>query len=68
MHEITFILAILVSKEILTVVEAKAILKESQHSVLSANLGEMIAKVSKSLEVDEVTSTIEKVDARSIIG
>ena len=68
MQDITFTLAILVSKEILTVVEAKAILKESQHSILSANLGEMIAKVSKALEVDEVTSTIEKVDARSIIG
>lgn len=68
MNELTFILAVLVTKEVLTITEAAAIHKASKESIISSNLGEMIAKVTKALEPSPDTGAIEKVDARSIIG
>lgn len=65
MNELTYILAVLVKKDVLSVHEAGAIQKAAKESVISTNLGEMIAKVDKALTKKP---GIEKVDARDIIG
>lgn len=64
--ELTFILAILVKKDILSVQEAVAIKKSSDEAVITSNLGEMITKVDKALQ--KKSSELDKVDARDIFG
>lgn len=66
MNELTYILAILVRKDVLSVQEARQIQKASNEAVTSSNLGEMIAKVDRALKTK--TPEIEKLDARDIIG
>ena len=61
MPELTFMLAVLVSKDILTVQEARKLKIALSEHITSSNLGEMITKVSKALEDKE--SEITKIDA-----
>ncbi len=61
MPELTFILAILVNKDILSVQEARKLKVALSEQITSSNLGEMITKVSKALEDKE--SEVEKIDA-----
>lgn len=67
MNELTFTLAILVAKELLTPAEAKAIQKASQESVITSNLGEMIAKVNKALQPKDA-GEVKTIDAREVMG
>lgn len=64
--ELTYILAILVRKDVLTIQEASALKKEASENVITSNLGEMITKVDKALR--KKTDDVEKLDARDIIG
>lgn len=64
--ELTYILAILVKKDVLSVQEASALKKASGEGTITTNLGEMITKVDKALR--KKTSDVEKLDARDIIG
>lgn len=66
MNELTYILAILVRKDVLTVQEAAALKKEGGENVITSNLGEMITKVDRALR--KKASDVEKLDARDIIG
>ncbi len=61
MPELTFMLAILVNKDILSVQEARKLKIALSEHITSSNLGEMITKVSKALEDKE--SEVEKIDA-----
>ncbi len=66
MSEVTFLLAVLVNKEILTLQEALALKKSLTQSITNANLSEMITKVSKALEIKE--DTIKTVDASKVLN
>lgn len=66
MNELTYMLAILVCKDVLSVDEAKSIQKASNEAVISSNLGEMITKVNSALR--KKTIEVKKLDARDIIG
>lgn len=66
MNQFTYVLALLVRKDIITVSEAAALIKSSQEGVLNSNLGEMITKVDKALK--KKPSDIEKVDASTIFN
>ena len=65
MNELTYILAVLVRSNVLTVVEARQIQKASVEGTVSSNLGEMITKVDKALHEDK--DTITKVNARDVL-
>lgn len=66
MNEVTYFLAILVKKDILSMEEAYKLRKALRESVTNDNLKEMIEKVDKALEpkVDE----IETLDASKVLG
>lgn len=64
--ELTFVVAILVRKDILSVEEAHQLLKASREATLNANLGEMIAKVDKALTKKK--QSIEKIDAKEFMN
>lgn len=66
MNNETFILAVLVFKEIITLDEAKRLQKSLRESITNANLGQMLEKVVKALE-DTTTSDVEKIDAKDFI-
>ena len=65
MNEVTFLLAVLIEKEILTVSEAKSLQKSLKESVTNANLGEMITKVDNALS--DKDETVKKIDAKTIL-
>ena len=66
MNNETFILAVLVFKEIITLDEAKRLQKSLRESITNANLGQMLEKVVKALD-DTDTSNVEKIDAKDFI-
>lgn len=65
MNEITFILAVLVNKDVITLQEAVKLKKSLTQNVISSNLKDMIEKVSKALEIKE--SDVETIDAQDIL-
>ncbi len=65
MNELTFLIAVLVRKDVLTVVEASALLKASKEGVINGNVGEMVAKVDRALK--RKTDDVEKVDAKEFM-
>lgn len=62
MNEFVYLLAILVSKEVLTEDEAKKYIKQSNTGILNSNLKEMMTKAKTALEVKE--DSVEKIDAK----
>lgn len=58
MPELTLILALLIRKDIISVDEARSILKSSKEGVVNDNLGEMVTKVDKALKKKDKTDTI----------
>jgi hypothetical protein len=66
MNEFTFTLAILVRKDIITLLEAKALQKARNEGVLSSNLGEMITKVDSALA--KKVGELETVDASKLFN
>lgn len=65
MNELTFILAILIKQNVLTVQEAKALQKSSRENVTNASLSDMVTKVENALEVKE--DQIKKIDATDLL-
>lgn len=65
MNELTFLIAILVRKDVLSVDEARSLIKSSKEGVLNGNLGEMIAKVDAALKPKDMT--IQKLDAKEFM-
>ena len=65
MNEITFVLAVLVNKEIITKQEAQKLHKSMTQNILNSNINEMIAKVEHALSVSEIS--IQTIDANDII-
>jgi hypothetical protein len=53
MNEVTFVLAILVDKDILTLQEAAKLKKSLTQSTINSNLKNMIEKVDKALAIKE---------------
>jgi len=66
MNNETFILAVLVKKNIITKDEAKRLQKSLRESITNADLTQMLDKVSKALE-NHNSSDIEKIDAKDFI-
>lgn len=66
MNNETFILAVLVAKEVITKDEAKRLQKSLRESITNADLTQMLDKVSKALE-NHNSSDIEKIDAKDFI-
>jgi len=66
MNNETFILAVLVKKNIITKDEAKRLQKSLRESITNADLTQMLDKVSKALE-NSNSSDIEKIDAKDFI-
>lgn len=62
MPELTLVLALLIRKDIISVDEARSILKSSKEGVVNDNLGEMVTKVDKALKKKDRTDTISAVD------
>ncbi len=65
MPDLTFIFAVLVSKDILTIDEARRLKKSVGESITSSNLGEMITKVEEALKEDE--NETKKIDAKTFL-
>lgn len=65
MNEITFTLALLVHKEIITKAEARTLQRSLSQGIVNSNLTEMIAKVEKAFVKDELE--IERVDAKTLL-
>lgn len=65
MNEITFVLAVLVNKEIITKQEAQRLHKSMTQNILNSNINEMIAKVERALSVNEIS--LQTIDANDII-
>lgn len=66
MNELTYILAILVRSNMLTVVEARQLQKAFAEGTVTSNLGEMITKVDKALHVE--SSDLEKISAKDFLN
>lgn len=66
MNELTYYLAILVQKKVLTPLEAKKLQGAAKEAVISSSLPEMMAKVDRALKVKD--DMIEKVDARDFLA
>lgn len=66
MNEITYLLAVLVVKDILSVDEAKKIQAEMTKGVISSDLGHMVTKVKTALENKE--SDVKKIDAKEFLS
>ena len=66
MNEITYLLAVLVVKDILSVDEAKKIQAEITKGVISSDLGHMVTKVKTAL--DSKVSDIKKIDAKEFLS
>lgn len=64
-NDLTYLLAILVVKEVLTLSEAKVLQVESRKSVTTSSLAEMITKVTKALDSPE--DAIKKIDAAQFL-
>lgn len=58
MPELTLMLALLIRKDIISVDEARSILKSSKEGVVNDNLGEMVTKIDKALKKKDKTDTI----------
>jgi hypothetical protein len=68
MNQLTFILAILVFKDVLSVNEAKSIKKAASQGTFTANLSEMISKVSDAVTKDEhEASNLNKINAKDLL-
>lgn len=65
MNEVAFILAILVSKDVLSLQEAVSLKKSLSQGVISSNLKDMIEKVNKAIEIKE--SEFETIHAQDIL-
>ena len=65
MNEITFVLAVLVNKEVITKKEALLLHKSMSQSVLNSDINQMIDKVEKAFIVDKIS--IQTIDANDII-
>lgn len=65
-NDLTYLLAVLVNKEIITLDEAKALQVESRKSVTNSSMGEMIAKVNKALT--KADDPIKKIDAAQFLN
>jgi len=65
MNEVAFILAILVSKDVLSLQEAVSLKKSLSQGVISSNLKDMIEKVDKATETKE--SEFETIHAQDIL-
>lgn len=63
--ELTYTLAILVNKKVVTKAEASKLLKATQQSVINSNLTEMGQKVERALS--EQISEVEKIDAKAFL-
>ena len=64
--EVTYLLAILVQKDILSLDEAHKLRKSLRESVVNDNLTQMIEKVNKALETRE--SGIKVLDAKTVLS
>jgi len=65
MNNETFILAVLVNKEIVTVAEAKRLQKSLRESVTNSDLPQMLDKVNNALNVED-TNKVTKIDAKDL--
>lgn len=65
-NDLTYLLAVLVNKEVITLNEAKALQVESRKSVTNSSMGEMIAKVNKALT--KADDPIKKIDASQFLN
>jgi hypothetical protein len=65
MNEITFVLAVLVNKEVITKQEAQKLHKSMTQNILNSNINEMISKVERALSVNEIS--LQTIDANDII-
>lgn len=65
MNEVTFMLAILVNKDILSLQEAVSLKKSLSQGIISSNLKDMIEKVDKATEIKE--SEFETIHAQDIL-
>lgn len=66
MNELTFLIAVLVRKDILSADEARSLIKTSKEGVINGNLGDMIAKVDVALKPKPLG--IEKIDAKKFLN
>lgn len=66
MNEVTYLLAILIHKDVLSLEEAKLLQKALRESVTNTNLKEMIEKVSKALE--RPTNETPVLSATEVLG
>jgi len=65
-NDLTYLLAVLVKKEILTLDEAKALQVESRKSITNSSLGEMVSKVDKALKKSD--DPVKKIDASTFLS
>lgn len=65
MNEVTFMLAILVNKDILSLQEAVSLKKSLSQGIISSNLKDMIEKVDKAVKIKE--SEFETIHAQDIL-
>lgn len=65
MNELTFLLAVLVKKDVLTELEAKQLKKEAAQNILNSDLPAMLAKVDRAFKVEE--KELQTIDASDII-
>lgn len=65
MNEVTFMLAIMVNKDILSLQEAVALKKSLSQGTISSNLKDMIEKVDKATEIKD--SEFETIHAEDIL-
>lgn len=66
MNEVTYLLAILIRKDILSLDEALKLKRALTQSVTNANLTQMIEKVDKALEVKQ--DAVETLDASKVLN
>lgn len=66
MNELTYVLAILVHKEVLTPLEARKVQKAAVEAVITSNLTEMVTKVDKALRQPD--DGLEKISAKDFLN
>jgi hypothetical protein len=61
MNELTYLLAVLINKDILSVDEAKKLQNECRKGIVNSNIGEMVSKVERALK--DKSEGLKKVSA-----
>lgn len=64
MPELTYIVAILIRKDILSIEEGRRLIQSSKEGTMNGNLGEMITKADKALHKPK---TVDKISAKELL-